>query len=283
VLLREAESIDAPVLWAHPGEVQRGHVAIRPGDIVANLPYDPRCSLWFDHHFTNRIENPFQGVFRIAPSAAGVVFAHYRPRFQKDFSELVEWTDRIDAADLTLEQVQHPENFGYILLSMTVASRTERDDTYWDRLVILLGNRPIDAVLSDTAVRQRCVEVIAQNETYRRLLLEHTRLEGHVSVTDFRPLGVHPPSGNRFLVYSLFPEAIVSIKIRFEQDDQDRVNISVGHSIFNRRCQVNLGQMLSAFEGGGHRGAGGSTFDSAKAGDYLSRIVAQLRANQPNE
>ncbi len=283
VLLLEAEPIDAPVLWVQPGEMQKGRVAVQPRDIIANLPYDPRCALWFDHHFTNQIETAFKGCFRIAPSAAGVIFEHYRPRFQRDLSELVAWTDRIDAADLTLDQVLQPENYDYILLSMTVASRTEGDEAYWDRLVRLLRARPIGAVLADTAVRQRCAEVISQNETYRRLLLEHTRMEGQVSVTDFRPLGAHPPGGNRFLVYSLFPEAVVSLKIRYERGDPDRVNISVGHSIFNRHCQVNLGLMLAAFEGGGHRGAGGCTFDSAKAVDYLSRIVDQLRANQPNE
>jgi hypothetical protein len=283
VLLSEAEPIDAPVLWVQPGEMQQGRVAISAGDIIANLPFDPRCALWFDHHFTNRVAHPFQGVFRIAPSAAGVIHDHYRARLRRDYADLVVWTDRIDAADLTLDQVLHPENYPYILLSMTVASRTEGDEAYWDRLVELLRSRPIDGVTADFAVRRRCAEVIAQNETYRRLLLEHTRLEGQVSVTDFRPLGSDPPNGNRFLVYSLFPEAVVSLKIRYERGDTGRVNVSIGHSIFNRGCRVNLGQMLCAFEGGGHRGAGGSTFPADKAEEYLARIIAQLRANQPNE
>jgi hypothetical protein len=30
-------------------------VEIRKGDTIANLPYDDRCTLWFDHHYTNRI------------------------------------------------------------------------------------------------------------------------------------------------------------------------------------------------------------------------------------
>jgi hypothetical protein len=38
-LLHEAEPIRDPILWVQPSEVQQQRVPIRPGDIVANLPY----------------------------------------------------------------------------------------------------------------------------------------------------------------------------------------------------------------------------------------------------
>ena len=40
-------------LFVEPKFMQDGVVDIRHGDIIANLPYHPACSLWFDHHFTN--------------------------------------------------------------------------------------------------------------------------------------------------------------------------------------------------------------------------------------
>jgi len=36
-----------------PKFMQDGQVEIRRGDVIANLPYDPNCTLWFDHHVTN--------------------------------------------------------------------------------------------------------------------------------------------------------------------------------------------------------------------------------------
>jgi nanoRNase/pAp phosphatase (c-di-AMP/oligoRNAs hydrolase) len=57
----------------------------------------------------------------------------------------------------------------------------------------------------------------------------------------------------------------------------------VGHSIFNPSCNVNVGLMLSEFEGGGHRGAGACKIHVSKAEDYLQRIIGILLKNKPNE
>ena len=107
-LLYEAKHIEHPVKWVEPNEMQKGLVDVREGDIIANLPYDERCSLWFDHHHTNRIDKPFKGSFKIAPSAAGVIYEYYKDRFYKDYSELVKETDKIDSANLSLDEVLHP-------------------------------------------------------------------------------------------------------------------------------------------------------------------------------
>jgi len=91
------------------------------------------------------------------------------------------------------------------------------------------------------------------------------------------------PTGNRFLVYSMFPEAVVSVKIRYDTKDKKRVAVSVGRSIFNRNCKVNVGVMLSAFEGGGHRAAASCRFAADKANDYIPKIIDILLKNEDNE
>ncbi|HSO66942.1 MAG TPA: exopolyphosphatase, partial [Desulfatirhabdiaceae bacterium] len=83
VLLYDVLNIEEPVLWVEPSEVQKGQVAIRPDDVLANLPYSPVCAMWFDHHFSNEISVPFKGAFKIAPSAAGVIFDVYRSKFRR--------------------------------------------------------------------------------------------------------------------------------------------------------------------------------------------------------
>ena len=100
VLLIDALDIKEPVRWVEPNVLQRGQVEILKGDVIANLPYADNCTLWFDHHHTNQIDFPFNGVFKIAPSAAGIIFEHFRDRFKRDYSELVTATDKIDSADL---------------------------------------------------------------------------------------------------------------------------------------------------------------------------------------
>lgn len=282
VLLHDVEDITEPIKWVEPSEMQKGRVDIHAGDIIANLPFDDRCSIWFDHHFTNRIDKPFKGAFRIAPSAAGIIFSHYRSRFPEKRRELVAAADKIDAADLTLDEVLHPEHYDYVLLSMTISNQDEPDEPYWNRVVALLREADIRTVLEDPEVRRQRRKTIAQNESYRQLLKEYTCLHGQVAVTDFRPLK-KAPSGNRFLVYSLFPQAHVHVRIRYEAHDPGKVAVNVGHSIFNPNCKVNVGLLLSRFEGGGHPGAGACRFRAEKAEDYLAQIIAALVANKEIE
>ena len=219
-LLYEAENVNVPVKWVEPNDMQKGIVDIHEGDIVANLPYDERCTLWFDHHHTNKIEKPFNGSFKIAPSAAGIIFEYYKNRFKLDYSELVKETDKIDSADLSLDEVLHPEKYEYVLLSMTVLGCDIYDEPYWNLLVDLLRKFHIHRVLQDPEVKAHCDAVVEMNKEYKKVLQKNTELIQHVSVTDFRSFD-KTPAGNRFLVYSMFPAAVVSVKIRYDIDDKE--------------------------------------------------------------
>jgi hypothetical protein len=282
VLLYEALDVSASVIWVEPNEVQKGLVSIQEGDIIANLPYDKRCALWFDHHYTNQIAGPFKGAFKIAPSAAGIIYDYFQDRLQRDYSELIQAADKIDSANLTLEEVLHPENYPYVLLSLTVSNEDQPNEYYWNKLVGLFRKCNIRQILKDPEVKQHCQTVTRQNDRYVEFLKTHTVLNQHVAITDFRPF-VRPPSGNRFLVYSLFPESFVNVRIRYEDQKKQMVVVNVGHSIFNPRCEVNVGLMLVHFGGGGHRGAGSARFPVSQSDDYISRIIDCLVKNENNE
>ena len=257
-------------------------MTIRAGDVIANLPYDERCALWFDHHFTNQIDKPFKGAFKIAPSAAGIIFDYYKKGFQRDYTELVQAADKIDSANLTLDEVLHPEKYPYVLLSLTVSNEAHPNEPYWNLLVELFRKQDIQQILNNSEVEQHCQEVIHQNDRYVDVLKRHTVLNQHVALTDFRSFE-RPPFGNRFLVYSLFPESSVNVRIRREEHHKDIVVVNVGHSIFNPGCNVNVGLMLAEFGGGGHRGAGSARVPLSKADETISQIIHQLLENKHNE
>lgn len=281
-LLYDTKDIDQPIRWAEPNELQKGLVEIFDGDIIANLPYHPSCSIWFDHHFTNKPDTPFEGLYKLAPSAAGLIYEYYQGRFQRDYDELIRQTDRIDAADLTLDEVLAPEKYPYVILSMTVSGRDASGEAYWNHLIGLIRRHDIDAIIEDPQVKRRCAQVIEQTKQFTSILEKNTTLKGHVSVTDFRSFD-EVPNGNRFLVYSLCPDAVVSVKIRYDGREKKRVVIGVGHSIFNPRCRVNVGLMLARFGGGGHRGAGSCTVSAKDADQCLASILDTLIKNEPNE
>ena len=281
VLLRQALETDLEIIWMEPNEIQAGKAKINPGDILANLPHHADAGLWFDHHVSNTPPTAIPGLFEIAPSAAGLVYRYYQNLGKLDarFDELVAQTDMIDSADLTREQVNAPEDYPYVLLSMTIQNRAFADTPYWNRLVEMLRTQSMDKVMADDEVASRCRQVVRENQAFAQHLKDHTRIEECISITDFRDLNP-VPSGNRFLTYSLFPETIASVKIRYKGPDRSQILLSVGKSIFNRKSRVNIGRLLAEFGGGGHDGAGGCTLDRPGAQTKIDKIVAAMKANE---
>ena len=108
---------------------------------------------------------------------------------------------------------------------------------------------------------------------------EHTTVKEGVSITDFRNLA-HPPEGNRFHVYSLFPQCYVNIKL-FRSGAETVVKL--GHSIFNPKCRVNVGKLMAAYGGGGHRGAGACRLASQRAENQIAEIIQVLVDNRDND
>lgn len=282
VVLKKALKSDLPIRWFEPNQIQTRTADIQDGDIIANLPYDDRCSMWFDHHVSNEPSTDLPGAFKIAPSAAGVVYEYYKSQgmLSNIFDELIFHTDMIDSADLTRDQVLYPENYPYILLSMTVKNQGDSDQDYWEHLVDLLGKSKIEQVMADSEVMERSRLVIEENKQFARFLQDHTKIHGHISVTDFRSFKT-VPTGNRFLTYSIFPETTASIKIRYKNPDKKFILLSIGRSIFNPGLKVNIGKLLAGYGGGGHAGAGGCTLETLNAQQAIDDILAIMIKNNP--
>lgn len=294
-LITAVEDIDA-YLFVEPKFMQDGAVDVRAGDLIANLPYHPACTLWFDHHFTNgaagfdRPVVPGRGAFRLAPSAARVVFeyysevpsaseARYGPGLElmrtDRFTALLEDTDKIDGGYLTREDVLHPA--GYVLVSMTIYGKDGAEEPYWRRLIELIRDRTLEQVLDDPEVHRRCARVLGLQERLRRQLLEHAELRGNVIYLDLR--GTEDlTDANRFLLYTLFPEGNISMKVSRDSQRAGTTAISVGYNIFNTTSTVNVGDLLSRYGGGGHRVVGSCRVpdtDAKRAMDAILRHITE--------
>ena len=163
VIITMKEQVD-DILLVHPQDITDKAVDLRPDDILANLPYDPRAAMWFDHHLlTESNQKPpadFKGRYRLAPSAARLVYEYYLEKDPNDadllrLARLVDETDRLDAAQLTPDDVENPND--YILLGYTIDSRTGLGgfDDYFKQLVEWLKTMSIEDVLQQPEVRER--------------------------------------------------------------------------------------------------------------------------------
>jgi hypothetical protein len=280
VLISANEDIEEIVL-THPQEVTDDRIDITANDILANLPYHPNCNKWFDHHQhgATLAEAPreLDGAYGLAPSAAHLVFEYYGGSNRLiRFAEMVHETDRVDAARLTPEDVSNPQ--GWIRLAFTIDSRTGLGafQEYFLHLVALLKDAPpIEEVLKDPQVKRRCDILDESNAIFLDALKEYSRLEGNVVVTDFRPLQ-NPPIGNRFLVYTLFPDANVSVRLHWGPE-QRFVVLALGHSIFNRTCKTDVGELAARYGGGGHAGA--ASVPLIEEADFqIQQVIAELKA-----
>jgi hypothetical protein len=282
VFITSVERIDAIEL-VHPQQLTDGRFEVREGDVIANLPYHPRCALWFDHHelvdANPRPREAFQGRYGLAPSTARLVHDYYAekkgPKVFERYGELLEGTDRLDSANLTRQDVLNPQRV--ILLGFTIDSRTGlggfRD--YFLFLGMALRSMPLDDVLKTPQVLERVERMKAEDEKFRAALLACSHLETNVVVTDFRHLP-EIPVGNRFLVYTLFPEATVSVRLQWGPG-REVVMATVGHNIFDRSSWSDIGHTMSLFGGGGHRGAGSCPLPADDGDAALRRLVEELR------
>jgi hypothetical protein len=280
VLITSCEGI-GEILLVHPQDITDKKLRVTPDDILANLPYQSGCGKWFDHHLlTESNERPpeaFEGRYALAPSAARVVFEYYLPAHPeiRKHEELLAETDRLDAAQLNIGDVLEPR--GYILLGYTLDPRTGLGTyrEYFLKLLELLKTRPVAEILETAEVKERVDRIRAQDVAFREATVARSRLDGNVVFTDFRDL--EPiPVGNRFIVYTLFPQANVSLRVHWGPTRQ-HVAAAVGHSIFNRTSRTNVGELMSRYGGGGHKGAGTCLLPAETADALITELLATLK------
>ncbi|MCL2488561.1 MAG: exopolyphosphatase [Oscillospiraceae bacterium] len=259
-LLKSIGLIDS-VRFVHPKDIQDGLVEAGENDVLANIPYIPGCKLWFDHHISERErlgDIQFEGESRIAPSCARVIYDYYggAGKFPQ-FDRMIGAVDKVDSADLTLEEIKNPS--GWILLGFIMDPRTGlgrfRDFriSNYDLMLLLMdacAAMEIDQILELPDVAERINTYNDQTAKFIEMVAAYSRVEGDAVVTDLR--GVETIyTGNRFMIYSLFPEQNINLWI---VDGRGKQNcpIAVGHSILNRTSKVRVGSLLLKYGGGGH-------------------------------
>lgn len=278
VLISEMEDVDE-ILLVHPQDITENKVVIKAGDILANLPYSPAAGMWFDHHaHTLKPEGAFKGAYAVAPSVARVIYDHYASHKLTRFAQLVQETDRFDAANLTREDVANPQ--GVILLGFLIDPRSGMGGDFraqFTSLVKRLRSRSLADILNDTDIRELTRAFRRDAGEFQEFLLAHSEVHDKVVVTDCR--GVENiPVGNRFQVYTTFPDCNVSLRIQWGPGKK-LVALNIGHSIFDHSCTVDVGELCRKYGGGGHRGAGGCVLRPMAADLAIRIITEKLRKN----
>lgn len=286
-LLLEAGIIDT---WkfAHPKDLQDGLVEINENDCLANVPYVPGCGLWFDHHSSEheRLElaGKYKGESRITPSCARIIYEYYggKEKFP-NYDDIMVAVDKVDSGNLTIDEILNPS--GWILVGFLMDPRTGlgrwRQFTIsnyqlMEKLMVACRDKSTDEILAMPDVKERIEVYMEQTEKFKEMVAAHTEVKGNVIISDLR--GVDPIyTGNRFLIYSLYPEQNISAWIVNGRGGLG-CSAAVGYSIINKTSNVDVGSLMLKYNGGGHKKVGTCQFSDEAMAEGLPKMLDELCA-----
>lgn len=286
VFLKEAGIIDN-LKFAHPKDLQDGIVEITKDDCLANVPFVDGCGLWFDHHSSEQERNAFKGKFvgdsRPAPSAAHIVYDYYggHERFP-NFEELLSAVDKVDSANLTIDEILHPSDFillGFIMDPRTGLGRyrsfTISNYQLMEKLIDWCRTMTIEEIMCLPDIVERVNVYREQTVQFTEMVKAHTVVYEKVILTDLR--NVDPIyTGNRFMIYSLFPEQNISVWIVSGKGGEG-CSAAVGHSVLNRTSPLDVGALMLKYGGGGHRVVGTCQFHDDCMEQKLRELIEEIK------
>ena len=281
-ILKELGIIDS-YKFVHPKDIQDGLVEATDNDVLANIPFIKGCKLWFDHHSSENErlgKIKYEGESRLEDSAARVIYEYYGGASRlPHFETMVKAVDKVDAAKLSAEEILKPE--GWVLLGFIMDPRTGlgrfrnfRISNYelMEVLIDACSTKTIEEILEMPDVCERVKLYFEQDALFKEMVLKYTHTDGNVIITDLR--GVDPIyTGNRFLIYSLFPTQNISMWI---VDGRGKMNcpIAVGHSVLNRTSKTDVGNLLLKYGGGGHKQVGTCQVPYDDANRVIDELIA---------
>lgn len=289
VLLRELDMVDE-ILFVHPKDVQDGKVEVCDRDILANLPYTEGAFLVFDHHMseTMRIyDTPENHIIEgQAPSAARVVYNYYggKLKFPNISQAMMQAVDKCDSAQFDLDDILHPQ--GWVLLSFLMDSRTGlgrfREFTISNyalmmELVEACRYQTIEEIMQLPNIQERVELYFTQQEIFKRQIQHCAEVHDRLVVVNLQ----NEPTiyaGNRFMVYALYPECNISMHVMWGRQKQNTV-FAMGKSVLNRTCNINIGELMLRYEGGGHINAGTCQIDNEEAETVKNELIEIVARN----
>lgn len=285
VFLKEAGIIDS-YKFAHPKDLQDGLIEVTKNDCLANVPFVEGCGLWFDHHSSEQERNAYKGKYegcsKQSPSAAHVVYDYYggKERFPK-FDDLLEAVDKVDSANLTREEILNPSDWvllGYIMDPRTGLGRfrnfTISNYQLMEKLIDWCREMTIDEIMNLPDIVERKELYFEQTEKFIEMVKSHTEVRDKVIVTDLRGLETIY-TGNRFVIYSLYPEANISCWIVSGKGGQG-CSCAVGYSVLNRTSTVDVGALMLKYGGGGHKMVGTCQFPTEIMDEKITQLLDEL-------
>ncbi len=287
VLLKHIDIID-DIKFVHPKDMQDGLIEVSDNDITTNLPYVEGVHLAFDHHESETVRNK-KGIENHiidpdAPSAARVVYDYYggKEAFPAEWDDMMAAVDKGDSAQFSMEDVLEPK--GWELLNFLMDARTglgrfrEFRISNYNLMMDLIDfckEHQIDDILELPDVKERVELYFDQEQKFKDQITRCATVHNNVLVVALKEEETIF-AGNRFVKYAMYPNTNISIQVIWGLKKQNTV-FTVGKSIFNKTSDVNIGELMLEYGGGGHRNAGTCQVPNDKAEEILKILIDKMQ------
>ena len=143
-----------------------------------------------------------------------------------------------------------------------------------EKLIDACRTMTTEEILELSDVKERIQVYNEQTKNFVEMVQKYTRVEGNVIISDLR--GVDPIyTGNRFMIYSLYPEQNISAWIVSGRGGIG-CSAAVGYSILNRTCDIDVGSLMLKYNGGGHKAVGTCQFSDETMETELPKMLKEL-------
>ena len=144
------------------------------------------------------------------------------------------------------------------------------------RLIGFCAQYEIDEIMLLPDVKERVEVYFRYQMEFRDQLQRCARVYNDLVVLDLRREDPIYP-GNRFVIYTLFTECNISIHVMWGKEKQNIV-FATGKSIFNRTSEINVGELMLEYGGGGHAAAGTCQIETERANEILGELIQRITA-----
>jgi len=192
--------------------------------------------------------------------------------------------DKGDSANFTRAEILDPQ--GWDLLNFLMDARTGlgrfrqfgiSNYQLMMHLIDFCRNHDQSEILELPDVKERVDLYRAHAGEFQTQLLHCGRVHENLVVLDLRD-ETTIWTGNRFMLYAVYPQCNISIHQIWGRAQQNVV-FAMGKSILDRSCSTNVGELMLRYGGGGHHAAGTCQVDTAKADAVLAELIAQVNAD----
>ena len=195
-------------------------------------------------------------------------------------SELIQWTDIVDAA--MYKDAKSAVEMEAPAMKLTMAIEAASEPDFVRRLIPLLAYHPLAKILEEPLVASVLPPLLERHERSIEVLRQRTEEKDGTIFFDITDLDLE--GYNKFIPYYLHPDSVYSIGL---SKSSFRVKVSVGSNPWSKRePTVNLAKVCERYGGGGHARVGAISFDvtqSQAAQQAAREIVEELRARVRNQ